>query len=207
MIEKFDNPWIDWEVWSRIEVARIYEFAALLADVTPDDVRIAPHNEAFPREWEFGEPLTQREQTTFLRVFQLGLAGLKAGTLKPLRPDSPSHWAGTEVRREDFIRWAKSLNLKIPPRMTNDGEAPGPTDASTAPPLASVTDAMKAAESGISLALGGVSVALTDTLFRSLAERAGKPIPKGVKRGVPNPVARDIVEAVVCQYLKENPKK
>lgn len=100
-----------WETWRLMDCARLYELVALLARVEPDSIRVEDDDDA---SWPRKRFLVASERFhDFLRVAE---SSVNAGTLACL--NGGLYWeCMNEVLMSEFLRWARSKELPIPPEL------------------------------------------------------------------------------------------
>lgn len=109
LLPKLDKP--NWNEWSTVNEAKLWEVVALAVD-------IEPRNLYFFGERKLDKVFNRNHPPEFDKLLKLALSNVSVGgVLKPpsLDLESPEGLEESEIQVSNFIKWAKSFNLELPP--------------------------------------------------------------------------------------------
>jgi hypothetical protein len=109
-----------WEKWRRMDSARLWQLVALLDRREPDSIVIGDESVLTFHNTGLG----------FEDILAIAESGVAAGTLSCLDAGSTAHSMRT-VLMSEFLRWAQSKGLSIPPEL-KPPEGTGPTSTGAA---------------------------------------------------------------------------
>ncbi|MCY1081449.1 hypothetical protein [Archangium lansingense] len=114
-----------WDKWRRMDCAPLYQLVALLIRLDPESIGF----EDVEHSW--GEKRFRVEDERFLDYLEMAESSVRAGALS-CRVTSIFHRAGMdEVLMSEFLNWARSKELPIPPEL-EPPERTGPTSTGAA---------------------------------------------------------------------------
>lgn len=161
-----------WEKWRRMDCAPLYKLVALLVRLDPESIGF----EDVDHSW--GEKRFRVRDERFLDYLELAEASLSAGALA-CRVTNLFHRAGMdEVLMSEFLSWARSKELPIPPELEPpERTGPASTGAAASSLIEGTKEFMKFCEAH-GLVFG------SDRAAREFIKKAGiKPIDENAKKG------------------------
>ncbi|WP_143177371.1 hypothetical protein [Cystobacter ferrugineus] len=150
-----------WEKWRLMDCARLYEWVALLARLDPDSIRVDENLYA----WSTVHFRVADEN--FWDLLRIAESSVIAGTLT-CHLSSLERAGMSEVLMPEFLRWARSKGLTIPPELApaeGIGTAASAADATSIQGIDGLRDLINA--------LGGPVLGSDPAAVRSFAKKAG----------------------------------